>query len=498
MTSTYDRIAFFGQPSMRLFLIALAEQLKQRHWSEIHLYCYGPQQVQYYKNIERPDLFASINDADILLPNSLLPVEDEAAEIARACAFEEKTGLTYNWLAIASRHLGRGYALGAPYFPRSPYSENSSYVQMLRAYNETLAYWECELSEKDITLIVNGTRESAIMGRLRGIPTRFMIESRYKNYRLWTHDEYDMTPEIEAAFQRTTIDDSEVATIDEPYMMHRVHRERFFDEVKFPATLKAMAYLCIRQIYWRVRRYEKAKGYYLKEVLQHRYRTWHRYKHVKKICDTSLAELKGKPFVYFPLHYEPERALQGLSPEYFYQHSLIAAVSRDLPAGVMLAVKEQFSSPPMRPDNFYRQIKDLKNVVLVEMMELGLDIVPEASAVVTICGTSGLEAAVMGKPVISFGRHNQYNFLPHVRVITDESTLKADLREALDGTIDQVQARIDGRRFLEAVVKSSFDMRSYNRFFLDSFDQESVEDAYRTLIRSLEFDWTTEEARKAG
>jgi len=178
--------------------------------------------------------------------------------------------------------------------------------------------------------------------------------------------------------------------------------------------------------------------------------------------------------------------LQGLSPEYFYQLSLISAVSRDLPAGIMLAVKEQFHSPPLRPDNFYEQIKALKNVVLVEMMELGLDVVREASAVVTICGTSGFEAAVMGKPVIAFGQHNSYNFLPHVRVVTDESQLKGYLHDALNGAVDRARARIDGQRFLKAVVDVSFDMRSYNRFYLDKFDRESVEDCYTRLMRSFE------------
>ena len=85
----------------------------------------------------------------------------------------------------------------------------------------------------------------------------------------------------------------------------------------------------------------------------------------------------------------------------------------------------------------------------------------------------------------SFGRHNAYNFLPHVHVVTDESQLKVYLQDALDGTIDPVQARIDGQRFLKAIIDTSFDMRSYNRFYLDKFERESVEDCYETLLRSL-------------
>ena len=61
-----------------------------------------------------------------------------------------------------------------------------------------------------------------------------------------------------------------------------------------------------------------------------------------------------------------------------------------------------------------------------------------------------------------------------------------ELRDALDGNFDPDRAHADGQRFLKAIVDASFDMRSYNRFYLDKFEPESVEDCYATLVRSLE------------
>ena len=62
------------------------------------------------------------------------------------------------------------------------------------------------------------------------------------------------------------------------------------------------------------------------------------------------------------------------------------------------------------------------------MLELGPDVIAASDAVVTITGTAGLEGVVMGKPVITFGQHNSYNFLEHVSVVTEESQLRGYLK----------------------------------------------------------------------
>ncbi|MCB1005374.1 MAG: MCE family protein [Acidimicrobiales bacterium] len=205
-----------------------------------------------------------------------------------------------------------------------------------------------------------------------------------------------------------------------------------------------------------------------------------------------LADLAGKRFLYYPLHYEPERALQGISPEYFYQLYCIAALSRDLPAGVLLAVKDQFYGVAARPDNFYAQIKQLKNVFMLDPLERGLEVVKAADAVATICGTSGFEAAALGRPVVAFGRHNTYGFLPHVWTIEDEARLPEVLATVLDESFDGARARADGQRFLNAVMACSFDMQGYTHVKLDSFGPQSVPDSIDALERSMSPD------RRAG
>jgi len=355
---------------------------------------------------------------------------------------------------------------------------------LLHAYNESLNFWDREIATKGITLLINGGKEAACISREHGLPYRAIAGARYKNYHYWAWNEFYENPGIEVAYRRG--DASQAGMLDEPYLTHMVNRKRFLEELNLAGLLKKLALTTARHAYWRLRGYKKAKGYYLRENLKYHVRVWRDYKKLSKIARVTLADLQGKPFVFFPLHQEPEAALQSLSPEFFYQLSCIASLSRDLPAGTLLAVKETFGAIGRRPDNFYQQIAEFKNVVWLSTMELGINVVRQASAVATITGTAGFEAAVMGKPVISFGRHNIYNFMPHVKVVMDESKLKEYLFEALNGGIDPESAGADGQRFLQAVIACSFDMRGYDYVNVQAFERQSIEDAYQCLMLSLD------------
>jgi hypothetical protein len=106
-----------------------------------------------------------------------------------------------------------------------------------------------------------------------------------------------------------------------------------------------------RHVYWRLCGYAKARSYYLSSEIGYYYRMWAHFRHLSKLT-RPLETMRGKSFVFFPLHLEPETALQGLSPEFFFQLSSIAALSRDLPTGTLLAVKETFAGIGRRPDSF--------------------------------------------------------------------------------------------------------------------------------------------------
>jgi hypothetical protein len=479
-------VALNIRPPVRFYSIELAKRLKSQYGSIIHAYCDSPQTAKFLETHNADGLFASITPERVLTDSAVATGLDEEAVLATAKAFEDKLGLTYNFLAVANRHLGRGYVLGGFYHPRSRYTENVGYTQMLHAYNETLSFWEREISEKGITVIVNGGRECACIARQQGIPYRTLILSKIDNLHYWAHNEFYETPTFEAAYHALPPDARR--PLDVPYSSHLASRAAFMKSTNLIATVKLLYLITRNHLYWRVIGHPKARGYYWSSQMAAVLRIWREVRNLDRLATTKLTDLEGKKYLYYPLHLEPEAALHWISPEYFFQLSTIAALSRDLPAGVLLVVKEAFGNIGRRPANFYQQITDMKNVVLIHPMELGFDVVRQSAAVATICGTTGLEATAMGKPVIVFGKHNNYNFLPHIQVVDDLDKLAGYLRAALDGTFDGPAAQTNAERFLEAIAECSFDMRQFDYLNISNFAPESVEDGARALADSVHSD----------
>jgi len=483
MENSLSRIFVLPGSATRFVQLRIFELLKKNHQSEIHLYCNTKQDMRFYKTYLESGVIDTVNQLCTLYQNVGAEGLDETDVLDRAKWHEAHLGCTYNHLAVSDRHLGRGYALGGFGHPRSRYSEQTSYLQMLHAYNKTLDYWEAEIVNRQPTLLIGGAKILSTIARAHGIPYRFMAGARYKNYFYWADDEYFSAPNLAAAFAESGV--AAGGFIENPYHDHVVNRRQFLKESGLAGLGRLLALTLARRIYWRLRGYEKGRGYYMMQELAFLVRRWRDTRRMTGSGMFRLRDLAGHPFVYFPLHTEPETALQTLSPEYFYQLSCIAAISRDLPAGVTLAVKETLAATGRRPQDFYAQIREFKNVALLDARELGLEVARAATAVATITGTGGFEAAIMGKPVISFGRHNLYNILPHVRVMTDEAKLKDDLAWALSPDFDGQEALAEGDRFLSAIVATSFNMGNFNTSDRKNFDDAAVQGAYENLLSGL-------------
>lgn len=479
------RIGLYARSETRFFIVELAAELRRRGNVAITLYCGNKQEIAFYRGHNGDGRFEELVDIGVGIEQCKRALSNEDELVATSRIWEKRIGTTLNFLAVSHRHLGRGYALGGYNHPRSRISENSTYADLLRHYCATLRYWEQEIDTRRLTLVINGGKELAICARLADIPFRVMNGSRYRNFHNWAVNEYFENPQ----FTETFLHGNDLAgpdlPFDRPYDNHLHNRKRFFKDVRATRLLKRAAYEVARHCWWRLRGYEKARGYYLSENLRYFWRYWREWQRLVDLARTNLDDLAGKPFVYFPLHIEPETALQGLSPEFFYQLSAIAAISRDLPAGVLLGVKETFGAVGRRPADFYGQIAEFKNVVLMDPSIPGFECARNAAATVTICGTAGLESALLGKRVVTFGRHNIYNVLPHVRVVTDETDLRRLLHEAVFASDDLEARKHAGQRFLKSVVANSFDMRDYDYFHPERLRPEAVLDASDTLIRGL-------------
>ena len=475
----------FDHAMQRNFLPSLIRRLKSEHGCAVHLYCAGPARKRYYENINQDNLFdtISVHHVDVL---EIDPITLNAEDVfGRARVWEDELGIGVNEFMISDRHFGRGYAQGGFNHPRSRLSERTSFLQIVECYNRRIAFWHRELAEKGIDLIINGTRELVAVAVACCVPLRRLIRSRHGNYYYWAFDDKLLHPGIEAGY-RNLPEDTIVERLQEPAFAYQEGRREF---LRHNSGLVRLSHNLARRLalhaYWHWKKSEKAKGYYLGEELRYHVRAWRELRRFTKGNYGRLGDMAQEPFVYFPLQTEPEFSMNMQSPEYFFQLPTIAQICRDLPAGMLLGVKETYFALGRRPRNFYDQICELKNVVLMDLFEPGVHVSEKAAVTVTITGSAGHEAAVMGKPVISFGRHNPYNFLPHVKVVQDSADLKRHLKGFLAGDFDQEQAKKDGQRYLQAMIDVSFDMGEFNYMKAGAATDEVVVRAHQALIESL-------------
>ena len=115
--------------------------------------------------------------------------------------------------------------------------------------------------------------------------------------------------------------------------------------------------------------------------------------------------VEGEKYVYMPLHLIPESSVFVKASFYVDELNLMEQVSKSLPAGWKLYVKEHQAMLGERDLSFYKRAAELANVRVVQLnyYKDPKPWITKAVGVVTITGTAAYEAALMGKKSIVFG-----------------------------------------------------------------------------------------------
>ena len=133
------------------------------------------------------------------------------------------------------------------------------------------------------------------------------------------------------------------------------------------------------------------------------------------------------PYYFYPLHLEPEAVLlyhaHGI---YTNQIKLIQNIAAQLPPGVLLYVKDHPHDHGYRSADDYLALKAVPNIRLLDNTESGKKITAHAKGVITLTGTAGFEAMLLGKQVFTLGK-TFYSAGPDVIYLRNIR----DLRQAL-------------------------------------------------------------------
>lgn len=124
----------------------------------------------------------------------------------------------------------------------------------------------------------------------------------------------------------------------------------------------------------------------------------------QQVAACTQAAVPGEPYIYFPLHLQPELTTSALGGAYADQMLAIEALSSWLPKGYFIYLKENpKQTEKQRGPLFYKRLAALKNVRLLSRTENSIALIKGSMGVATVTGTAGWEALFHGKPVLAFG-----------------------------------------------------------------------------------------------
>ncbi|MEN8375016.1 MAG: hypothetical protein ABFS34_06150 [Gemmatimonadota bacterium] len=140
-------------------------------------------------------------------------------------------------------------------------------------------------------------------------------------------------------------------------------------------------------------------------ISDHAGRWWRRRRN--RLMRTAIFEFPDpngvRPFVLFLLHVQPEATIDVMAARTANQVEIIRGLSRTLPVGYDLYVKEHEPALIWRTMRFYREIKSIPAVRLIDYRVSSLDLIDRAELTITITGTGAYEAAVLGKRAATIG-----------------------------------------------------------------------------------------------
>lgn len=154
------------------------------------------------------------------------------------------------------------------------------------------------------------------------------------------------------------------------------------------------------------------------------------------------------PFVYFPLHLQPELTTSLLGGKYIDQALAIEHLSELLPPDWYIYVKEnpKQTSEYLRGTGFFRRLAAIERVRMVPRETDTYSLLEHCRFVATVTGTAGWEAIRGGKKVLVFGKAwyrslpGAISYRPGIKL---EEILAAPLRhEALEQELSKIVTKM--------------------------------------------------------
>lgn len=159
-------------------------------------------------------------------------------------------------------------------------------------------------------------------------------------------------------------------------------------------------------------------------------------------------------YAFFPLQLEPEISHSLFAPFYTDYLWLAKQIAKSLPIDHTLYVKEHPAMFGYRTRRFYKELKKIPNLKLIQPTTTVFDLLSHAKLVVATTSTSAWEAVLLKKPAITLG-DVFFNVLPMVKKCNAIQDLPKLIREHPTKFVYDEQSLI---QMIAAIYKESASM----------------------------------------
>jgi hypothetical protein len=191
----------------------------------------------------------------------------------------------------------------------------------------------------------------------------------------------------------------------------------------------------------------------------------------------------ARPFVLYGVHVQPESSIDVYGAFFANQVELVRHIARATPSTHDVYVKVHQGDVGEQALAFYRRLQRIPGVVLIGPEVRSRELIERAGVVFSVSGTMAMEAGMLGRPAVTFGRMF-FNRLPTVHYCPAPPDLPALVGRLLadgpgrDTTPEIVEA-------MAALLADSFPGQFTRRGAIglpDADDGRRMAQAYRVLL----------------
>jgi hypothetical protein len=210
---------------------------------------------------------------------------------------------------------------------------------------------------------------------------------------------------------------------------------------------------------------------------------WHIQKFIRQ-KQKSLNDIVGdSKFIYFPLHIDPEMTTMVMADKLTDQISVIEHLSKSMPAGWKIIVKDHIPMIGKRPSDFYKRLKNIPDVYIVSPFEDNFECMKQATLISTITGTTGLEAMLLGKTPLIIGLPHYINVGEGFVHCTEPTNFGQAIKDALK---TKPISREKLKNYMACMLSMSFKLSTAYYWFKGTMTNDEMTNSINGIVNAIE------------